>query len=36
MAKRSAKTTKAATRKTASGGGDRGGRKAATKGSISA
>ena len=35
MAKRSAKTTRAA-RKTAAGRGERGGRKAAAKGSISA
>lgn len=36
MAKRSAKTTRAAVRKTAAGRGGRGGRKAAAKGSTSA
>lgn len=36
MAKRSAKTTRAAARKTAAGTGGRGGRKAAAKGSTSA
>jgi len=36
MAKRGAKTTRAAARKTAAGRGDRGGRKAAAKGSTSA
>ena len=36
MAKRGAKTTRAAARKTADGRGGRGGRKAAAKGSTSA